>query len=111
MDLNKLLSKENIMMKDIDLKNHIDLIIQFIKQDLIMIIQITIIMGIKNLINLLMKRKKNMDTNNLTNKNMMTILTNKAMSIIILFKEIMVDVQTVNNVLKVNAVLNGDIAV
>jgi len=111
MDLNKLLSKENIMMKDIDLKNHIDLIIQFIKQDLIMIIQITIIMGIKNLINLLMKRKKNMDTNNLTNKNMMTILTNKAMSIIILFKEIMVDVQTVINVLKVNAVLNGDIAV
>ena len=99
------------MMKDIDLKNHIDLIIQFIKQDLIMIIQITIIMGIKNLINLLMKRKKNMDTNNLTNKNMMTILTNKAMSIIILFKEIMVDVQTVINVLKVNAVLNGDIAV
>ena len=76
-----------------------------------MIIQITIIMGIKNLINLLMKRKKNMDTNNLTNKNMMTILTNKAMSIIILFKEIMVDVQTVINVLKVNAVLNGDIAV
>jgi len=111
MDLNKLLSKENIMMKDIDLKNHIDLIIQFIKQDLIMIIQITIIMGIKNLINLLMKRKKIMDTNNLTNKNMMTILTNKAMSIIILFKEIMVDVQTVINVLKVNAVLNGDIAV
>jgi len=99
------------MMKDIDLKNHIDLIIQFIKQDLIMIIQITIIMGIKNLINLLMKRKKIMDTNNLTNKNMMTILTNKAMSIIILFKEIMVDVQTVINVLKVNAVLNGDIAV
>jgi len=78
---------------------------------LIMIIQITIIMGIKNLINLLMKRKKIMDTNNLTNKNMMTILTNKAMSIIILFKEIMVDVQTVINVLKVNAVLNGDIAV
>jgi len=111
MDLNKLLSKENIMMKDIDLKNHIDLIIQFIKQDLIMIIQITIIMGIKNLINLLMKRKKIMDTNNLTNKNMMTILTNKAISIIILFKEIMVDVQTVINVLKVNAVLNGDIAV
>jgi len=58
-----------------------------------------------------MKRKKIMDTNNLTNKNMMTILTNKAMSIIILFKEIMVDVQTVINVLKVNAVLNGDIAV
>ena len=76
-----------------------------------MIIQITIIMGIKNLINLLMKRKKIMDTNNLTNKNMMTILTNKAMSIIILFKEIMVDVQTVIDVLKVNAVLNGDIAV
>jgi len=51
-----------------------------------------------------MKRKKIMDTNNLTNKNMMTILTNKAM-------KIMVDVQTVINVLKVNAVLNGDIAV
>ena len=99
------------MMKDIDLKNHIDLIIQFIKQDLIVIIQIKIIMGIKNHINLLMKTKKNIDNKNLMNKNMMTILTNKAMSIIIIFIEIMVDVPTVINVLKVNAVLNLDFAV
>ena len=68
-------------------------------------------MGIKNHINLLMKTKKNMDNKNLMNKNMMTILTNKAMSIIILFIEIMVDVPTVINVLKVNAVLNLDFAV
>ena len=68
-------------------------------------------MGIKNHINLLMKTKKNMDNKNLMNKNMMTILTNKAMSIIILFIEMMVDVPTVINVLKVNAVLNGDFAV
>ena len=76
-----------------------------------MIIQIKIIMGIKNHINLLMKTKKNMDNKNLMNKNMMTILTNKAMSIIILFIEMMVHVPTVINVLKVNAVLNGDFAV
>ena len=68
-------------------------------------------MGIKNHINLLMKTKKNMDIKNLMNKNMMTILTNKAMSIIILFIEIMVDVPTMINVVKVNAVLNLDIAV